>query len=144
MRSALYRKAFTLIELLIVIVILGIIAAIVIPQFGKADDDAKVAALKTNLATIRSQLEFYKVQHNSAYPDDKDSITAQLTTATNIDGGFTTPTFGPYIRAPFPDNPFTLTSTIDSTGAYESAWRYELGAVAGAFNADDNTLHAGY
>ena len=49
------RYAFTLVELLIVVIILGILAAVVIPQFSDASTDARVSSLTTNLATIRGQ-----------------------------------------------------------------------------------------
>ena len=62
------RSAFTLVELLIVVVILGILAAVVVPQFSDASTDARVSSLTTNLQTIRGQLELYKLQHNGNYP----------------------------------------------------------------------------
>ena len=55
-------RAFTLIEILIVVVILGILAAIVIPQFTDASQDAMEASLVTQLQTIRSQIELHNVQ----------------------------------------------------------------------------------
>jgi general secretion pathway protein G len=57
------RHGFTLIEILIVVVILGILAAIVIPQFTDASQEASVSSLQTQLQTIRSQIELYNVQH---------------------------------------------------------------------------------
>jgi prepilin-type N-terminal cleavage/methylation domain-containing protein len=62
------RRAFTLIEILIVVVILGILAAIVIPQFTDASTQATNASVKSQLQTIRGQLELYKVQNGDAYP----------------------------------------------------------------------------
>ncbi|MGQ0626909.1 MAG: competence type IV pilus major pilin ComGC, partial [Phycisphaerales bacterium] len=62
-------KAFTLIEILIVVVILGILAAIVVPQFTKASEDAQVGNVQTQLQTIRSQIELYRVKNNGARPD---------------------------------------------------------------------------
>ncbi len=55
-------RAFTLIEILIVVVILGILAAIVIPQFTDASQEAMEASLVTQLQTIRSQIELHNVQ----------------------------------------------------------------------------------
>jgi type II secretion system protein G len=63
-----FSKAFTLIEILIVVVILGILAAIVIPQFTKASEDAQGGNVQTQLATIRNQIELYRVRNNGAYP----------------------------------------------------------------------------
>ena len=57
------RHGFTLIEILIVVVILGILAAIVIPQFTDAAAEASRSNLQSQLQTIRSQIELYNVQH---------------------------------------------------------------------------------
>ena len=62
------RKGFTLVEILIVVVILGILAAIVIPQFTEASTEAKTSSLVTDLQSMRSQLELFKVQHNDNIP----------------------------------------------------------------------------
>jgi len=61
-------RAFTLIEILIVVVILGILAAIVVPQFTDAADDANDAAVRSQLQTLRGQIELYYAQ-NAEYPD---------------------------------------------------------------------------
>ncbi len=63
------RHGFTLIEILIVVVILGILAAIVIPQFTDAAEEASRSNLQSQLQTIRSQIELYNVQ-NPATPYD--------------------------------------------------------------------------
>jgi len=55
------KSGFTLVEILIVVVILGILAAIVIPQFTDASTEAKESALKSDLQTMRSQIELYKI-----------------------------------------------------------------------------------
>ena len=97
------RHGFTLIEILIVVVILGILAAIVIPQFT----DASVAASRSNLAsqlqTMRSQIELYNVQ-NPATPFD----------ASTAVGPFWTPLIeGRYIPSE-PKNPLVATG-VDPT-----------------------------
>ncbi len=53
------RGAFTLIEMLIVIVILGILAMVIIPQVSTSTDDAKLATLQANLSAMRSAVELY-------------------------------------------------------------------------------------
>jgi len=60
-------RGFTLIEILIVVVILGILAAVIIPQFTNAADDASVSSARTQLQTMRSQIELYRSQTGS-YP----------------------------------------------------------------------------
>jgi prepilin-type N-terminal cleavage/methylation domain-containing protein len=67
------RQAFTLIEILIVVVILGILAAIVIPQFTDASQEAAASNLRSQLQTIRSQIELYNVQ-NPATPYDDTTL----------------------------------------------------------------------
>jgi len=57
------RHGFTLIEILIVVMILGILAAIVIPQFTDAAGEASRSNLQSQLQTIRSQIELYNVQN---------------------------------------------------------------------------------
>ncbi len=59
---------FTLVELLIVIVVLGILAAVVVPQFSSASDQATKSALSSQLRTVSSQLELFKAQNAGAYP----------------------------------------------------------------------------
>ena len=59
------KRAFTLIEILIVVVILGILAAVVVPQFTNAADDANDAAVRSQLQTLRGQIELYRAQQFS-------------------------------------------------------------------------------
>ena len=66
------EHGFTLVELLIVIIILAILAAIALPQFGKAPDEVRLSALDSNLTTIRNAIEVYYYQHNH-YPGDADA-----------------------------------------------------------------------
>ena len=63
------KKGFTLVEILIVVVILGILAAIVIPQFTNASEEARQNNLKANLQTLRSQIELYKIDNFGTAPD---------------------------------------------------------------------------
>ena len=69
------KKGFTLVELLIVIVILGILAAIVIARFAGATKESKESNLKGNLRTMRSSLETYKANSKSnGYPPTLDDL----------------------------------------------------------------------
>jgi len=98
------NKGFTLVEILIVVIILGILAAIVIPQFTEASNDARESQLASDLQTLRSQLEFL----------------SQLTSRTNSQGGTGTDPatfpFGPYLQK-FPTNPFAIANGDGIEGA---------------------------
>ena len=74
MRKRTTNRAFTLIEILIVVVILGILAAIVIPQFTDASDDAMRASVRSQLQTLRSQIELYNVQNPASQYDDTTPV----------------------------------------------------------------------
>lgn len=67
LRSSRNQKGFTLVELLIVVIILAILAAIIVPQFSAATDDATQSAYDTNIANMRAAIDLYRQQHN-AYP----------------------------------------------------------------------------
>lgn len=62
-------QAFTLVEILIVVVILGILAAIVIPSFAKSAQESTVTATYTDLQKLRRHIEVYRIRHASALPD---------------------------------------------------------------------------
>jgi len=114
------RKAFTLMEMLIVIVILGILAMVIIPQISTSTDDAKLNTLRTNLNAMRNSVELYYTQHNGTYPgavlggaaDANTAFEQQLTRytdVTNTIGNAKTADikFGPYIKGgQLPMNPF--------------------------------------
>src|SRR5207244_4007287 len=93
------RSGFTLVEILIVVIILGILAAIVIPQFTNASQDARESSLLSQLQTLRSQIELYKLQHKDKLPDLVTNWNP-MTTKTNIDGGAVAPLdFGPHMQS---------------------------------------------
>jgi general secretion pathway protein G len=138
------KKGFTLVEILIVVIILGILAAIVIPQFTQASTQAKESNLKTNLQTIRSQLLLYKMQHDrEAYPDA--DFVAQMTTYTNSAGvaqaaADVTHNLGPYLQS-IPTNPASGLNTVRivTTGVFaapttDGGWWFN--STTGEFRAD--------
>ncbi len=130
------KSGFTLVEILIVVVILGILAAIVIPQFSEASTEAKLASLCTDLQTLRSQIELYKVQHNDV-PPTFANFTAQMTAQTDITGAVGTD-FGPYMQK-IATNQFNSLNTLDNTatvGDNVGGWEYDQ--ATGVINADDN------
>ncbi|MEM1207953.1 MAG: prepilin-type N-terminal cleavage/methylation domain-containing protein [Planctomycetota bacterium] len=138
------RKAqgFTLVEILIVVVILGILAAIVIPQFTSASENAKASSLTSQLQTIRSQLELYQINHGGDYPDfssNWDQFT-ELTNEAGNTSGTPTPTLGPYMQKP-PANPFGgLTAVNQVTGT--TAVTGTSGTHGWGYNTDTGEIKA--
>ncbi len=113
------NEGFTLIELLMVVIILGILAAVVIPQFSGSSEDAKVSALKSYLSSIRGAIEIYQVQHGGAYPTagDPNKIGTQLTQYTDPNGAPSitkdpTHKYGPYLKQGLPKNPFVQDAAL--------------------------------
>jgi general secretion pathway protein G len=145
------KSGFTLVEILIVVVILGILAAIVIPQFTNASTEARESALVSNLQSVRSQIELFKIQHNNdmlpgtgtasfmqcmeGYTDKDGAVVAQGTAGA----------LGKYMEK-IPVNPFSTVDAITdpnflvredgaAAGADTYHWRYDT--TTGAFQADD-------
>ena len=116
------KRAFTLVEILIVVVILGILAAIVIPQFTNASQEATASSLESMLQTIRSQVELYRVKNNGSLPDmsDWDDLVN-----------------GDYLQAP-PVNPYTGSSTIGAAEAETVGWVWD-GTDVAASGYDEDT-----
>lgn len=62
------RKGFMLLELIIVVAIIGILAAVAIPNLVGMTDEAKVAKIQSDLSTIGTAMEVYHVKKGGAYP----------------------------------------------------------------------------
>jgi general secretion pathway protein G len=119
------KSGFTLVEILIVVVILGILAAIVIPQFTEASTEAKTSSLVTDLQSVRSQIELYKVQHNDNLPGVANgthtagaAFIAAMTDYTDVFGEPTVRTdpnaYGPYLQK-IPVNQFVDSDVVTCT-----------------------------
>jgi prepilin-type N-terminal cleavage/methylation domain-containing protein len=135
-------RGFTLVELLIVIIIIGTLAAVAIPQFGDASADAKTAALDQNLACVRSAIELYQYQHDNTYPGKiathqatadgaagspahasaSAAFTLQLTMYSNASGNTCAEKnaafpYGPYLKNGIPANPLPAAGASAATSA---------------------------
>jgi prepilin-type N-terminal cleavage/methylation domain-containing protein len=127
-------RAFTLVEILIVVVLLGILAAVVIPAVANSGGSARSSALAQDLKLLRRFVLIYKIQHleiGPGYPNgDITQAPTELTfidqaTMASNDSGQTaaigTPGFdrGPYLGK-IPTNPFNGMSTIQMLGDGEN------------------------
>jgi general secretion pathway protein G len=134
-RSA--RRGFTLIEILIVVIILGILAAIVIPQFSSASSDAKKASLQSTVQTLRSQIALYKLQHGDTLPNLSGTGAGNGWPALTASSVYQGTTVGPYMQA-IPVNSLTNGSVVkDGTNAAAVAgadFVYDYGAGTGSGN----------
>ena len=74
-RKSQLRNAFTLIELLLVLVILAVLAAVVVPKFTHRSEEAKVAAAKADIAAFDVALDAYEID-NSRFPSSEEGLNA--------------------------------------------------------------------
>ena len=122
------HAGFTFVELLIVVIIVAILAAVVVPRLVASTDEAKVAALDSNLRRFRSAIALYNQQHGeypAAHGDGSNAahteaaFVAQLTTFTDNEGVSSaakdaTHIYGPYLtRAGMPTDPFRQVATVE-------------------------------
>ena len=169
MRRIRNYSGFTLIEMLIVVIVLGILAAIIIPQIAVSTDDAKLNTLQTNLGGVRNAVELYYFEHNSTYPGavpttkpvdvvtTADAFVAQLARYTDAAGNISNSKtvvykYGPYIKnGKLPRNPYNDKSdvVIDSTeaditvrdsSATDNGWMFYY--LTGVYIAADGTAGA--
>lgn len=170
-KSKLGNKGFTLIEILIVVMVLGILAMVIIPQITVSTTDAKESTLTTNLSALRSSIELYYHQHNNVYPGyftvagdptvsdattGAVSFVTQLTQFTNVKGETSTTKtdvfkYGPYLKSStLPTNPFNdlnsvvIDATIDviTTRTVSGTGGWKFYTKTGILIANDSAAHA--
>ena len=144
------NRGFTLVEILIVVVILGILAAIVIPQFTEASTESKASRLASDLQMLRSQIELYKVQHNDNLPTaalflnamtmaSASTASAEADYAVRAADNKTTHPYGPYMQT-IPTNPFAPAGVGDvvlATGADAATCGWTYNQDTGEIRASD-------
>lgn len=157
------RTAFTLVEILIVVIILAIIAAIVIPRFSNVSASARASMMADDLRVMRCQLNVFKAQHrgvSAGYPNCDTSqapteaaFVAHITMVSNENGqtaAIGTPgyEYGPYMRE-VPPNPLNGKCTVEviaddanmpSAGDDSHGWIYQpstLTFLADSAGADE-------
>lgn len=125
-RSHRTRRAFTLIEMLVVILILAILAALIIPRLVGRTSDAKIAKAKSDIATLSSLLQQYRLD-SDRYPTTEEGLNAlrvRPSSARGWKGPYTTkdisldPWNNPYVyQSPGPDGQDFLITCYGADGA---------------------------
>lgn len=118
------RSAFTLVELVIVVTIVGVVAAIAVPRVTSAGAKASAHALESTLTNVRKAIDVYFAEHGqfpghapgTTVPSGVDFV-KQLTMYSDRTGNTHAAyggqfIFGPYLRTPFPKNPANKLNTV--------------------------------
>jgi general secretion pathway protein G len=114
-RSRNHSGGFTLIEIMVVVIILGILAATIIPQFVGTTHDAKVSTAKSNIAELESALERFNVNMDR-YPTTEEGLKA----LTEAPPGEEQKWRGPYIKLLRPD-PWNNQYQYKNPGTHKSS-----------------------
>ena len=123
------RKGFTLIELLIVVVIIGILAAIAIPKFAATKDKAKLSSVKTDVRNIMSLMEGY-ASDSGKYVTPADLTKIPVSSGNTISAA----------TANANGNGYTITVTNASISAGQKTCSVKVGVDAAADEANDGKI----
>ena len=129
------RQAFTLVEILIVVVILGILAAVIIPQFSNATAEAREGNLATQLESLNSQIAIYSARNGNAYPDFAVQGWGTAADPLSMLGGT-------YFKKA-PTNPAWTSGDPTSISVVTGA-TFGSAATAWVWNSDDRLLYASF
>lgn len=125
------KKGFSLVEILLTVILLGILATMVISHLQDQAILARIVAAKNNLRALRSAIEYYAAQHKGYAPghfesevESADLVLQQLTLYTDEDGNIMDAKsqyfpFGQYLRV-IPTNPFNNKNSIKVLGPNQS------------------------
>lgn len=139
------KRAFTLVELLIVIVILAVLSAIILPKFYDQSKRSKESALKADLRLLRTAITSYQTD-TGYYPLTLSDLTATTAPAKGYDSAAAQQNInasnwhGPYVQTSIPNDPvsssaFTYTTTGTGVGNVSSS---------ASGNALDGTAYSGW
>jgi len=98
--AAAHQSGFSLIELLLVLVILAVLAAVVVPKFTNRSEQARITAAKTDIASMETALDAFEVD-SGRFPSGDEGLNALVESPANL-----TSWRGPYIKRGVPKDPW--------------------------------------
>ena len=94
------RRGFTLLELLLVLVILGVLAALVVPKFAGRSQQARETAAKSDISSISTAIGAFEID-NGRYPTSEEGLGALAKQPSGVDSWK-----GPYLQRQLPNDPW--------------------------------------
>lgn len=95
-------RGFTLIEIMVVVIVLGILAAVVIPNLVGKTDDARVSRAQADISSIVTMIEAFKLDMRR-YPDEEEGLDVLRNPPHSDDANLWK---GPYAKKPIPNDPW--------------------------------------
>lgn len=135
----LHRQAFTLVEMLLVLVIIATLAAIVVPKLTGRSEQARVTAAQSQIASFGTALDAFEVD-NGYYPQGRDGLSALLQQPRDAQNWK-----GPYLKSTIPLDPWGHPYVYECPGKHNPTGYdlYSIGPNARAGDEDDITNWGG-